>query len=84
MVTGKFGKPTVAEIVSCGRALSVISLERAHDIFGVVHPEPGFFSVVLEILLKRLFALARHCQVAGQNVIKRWNISRTLNRSVTA
>ena len=84
MVAGKFGKPAVAEIVLCGRALSVISLERAHDVFGVVHPEPGFFRVMLEILLKRLVALARHCEVTGKNVVKGRNISRTLDRSVTA
>jgi len=49
VVTGKLGKPTVAEVVLCGCALSVVSLKRAHHVFGVMRPQPGLLGVFVEI-----------------------------------
>ena len=43
MVPREFGKPTVAEIVFCGRVRSVIGLESADDVFRVMSPETGLF-----------------------------------------
>src|SRR5438094_4860543 len=84
MVTGKFGKPTVTEIVCCSRTLPVIRLECAHHVLRVMGPETALFSVMLKILLNRLIAFPWHCQITGKNVVKGRNISRTLDRSVTA
>src|SRR5438876_10885833 len=84
MVPGTFGKPTVAEIVLCGRMLPVVRLERAHEVFRVIRPEAGLFCVVLKILLKGFVTFARHGQVAGKNIVKRRNVSGALDRSVTA
>ena len=84
MVAGEFGKPTVAEIVLCGRVLPVIRLDRADEVFRVIRPEAGLFRVFIEILLKRLVAFVQHCQVAGKNVVKGRDIGRTLDRSVPA
>ena len=84
VVTDEFGKPTVAETVFCGRAPAIVSFECAHEVFRVMRPEACFFRVIIEILLKPLVALARHCEVARKNIVKRWNIGRTLDRRVTA
>ena len=84
MVAGKFGQPTVAEIVFRGGALAVIRLERADEIFRIICPEASLLAVFFEILLNRLIAFPRHCEVPGKNVIKRRNISRALDGSVTA
>src|SRR5207245_810024 len=84
MVTGKFRKPTVTEIVLRGRSAPIISLESTHQVFRVMRQQSGLLCVVIEILLKRLVAFPRHRQIAGENVVKRWNISRALDRSMTA
>ena len=63
MVASEFRKPTVAEPVFRDRALSVICLQRADEIFRVIRPEACFLRVFVEILLERLVALARHRQV---------------------
>ena len=63
MVASEFRKPTVAEPVFRGRALSVICLQGANEIFRVIRPEARLFRVFVEILLERLVALVRHRQV---------------------
>ena len=84
MVAGEFRKEAITKIVFRCRALPVVRLKRAHEILRVVRPKAGFFCVVIKILLKRFVALARHRQIPGKNVVERWNISGTLNRSVAA
>ena len=84
VVTGKFGKPTVAEIVLGDRTFTVISLECAHQVLRVMRPETALFGVMLEVLLNGLIAFPWHCQITGKNVVKGRNISRTLDGSVTA
>src|SRR5439155_6571286 len=44
----------------------------------------GLFRIVLEILLQAFVTFARHCEVAGENVVKRWNVSGTLDRRMAA
>ena len=83
MVAREFWEPAVAEIIFCGRALTVVRLECTHDVFRIVRPEASFFRVVIEILLKRVIAFARHREIAGQNVVQRRNIGRSLDRRMT-
>src|SRR5438477_3895339 len=84
MVAGEFRKEAITKIVFRCRSLPVVWLKRGFEILRVVGPEAGFFCVLIKILLKRFIALARHRKIPGKNVVERWNISGTLNRSVAA
>ena len=84
MVAGEFGKEAVAEIVFNSCVFPIVSLERADQVLRVIRPETGFFCVVIQILLERLVAFTRHGEITGQNIVQRRDISRTLDRSVTA
>src|SRR4029077_3588847 len=84
MIAGEFGKEAVAEIISRRCVFPVVRLQRAHEVLWVIRPEAGLFRVVIEIVLKSLVALMRHCQIPGKDVVERRNVSGALDRSVTA
>ena len=84
MVAGEFWKKIITEIGFSSCVLPIVSLQSADEVLRVIRPETGFFCVVTQILLKGLIAFAGHREIAGKNVVKRRNISRTLDRRVTA
>src|SRR5215467_240074 len=84
MVAGEFGKKAITEIVFSCRVFPIVSFECADEILRVVRPEAGLFGVVIQIMLKGLVAFTWHGQVAGQNIVQRWNIGRALDGSMTA
>src|ERR1700693_22643 len=86
MVAGELWDPTVTKVVFRRRVLAVISFEDADEVLRIIVPKTGWFGLVGEMIGQRFFAAvaARHRQVAGQAIVERRNVGRTLNRSVTA
>src|SRR6476646_5136985 len=50
-------------------------LPFAHELLWVIRPEPVFFLVAIEILLKSLVALMLHGQIPGKDVVEGRNVS---------
>src|ERR1700676_1489832 len=86
MVAGQLRHPAVAKVIFGRRVLSVISLHQTDEVAWIIIPEPGRFGLMRKVLAQRFLAAvaARHRQVTGQNIVERRNISRTLDRGVTA
>ena len=85
MVPCDLRNPAVTEVVFRGRVLSIVRLQQADEVTGIIIPETGRFGLMREVIAQRLFRAVpfRHREITGQNIVERWNVGRTLNRSVT-
>ena len=86
MVPGDLRDPVISEVVFGRGVLAVVRLQQADEVGREIMPETGWLCLMGQVIAQRFFAAVTtwHGQIAGQNVVKGWNVSRALNRGMTA
>ena len=85
VVTGEVGEILEAETVLLGGVLAVPGLEQGDRVLGQLAPPAEVRDVAGEVLLEVLGVLRlRHRQVAGEHVVQRGDVRRTLDGGVAA
>src|SRR5437762_8607055 len=86
MIPGDFWHPTVTKVVLGRSVLAVVRFQQTDEVGGKIIPKAGRLGLMRQVIAQLLLAAvaARHRQIAGQDIVERWNVSRPLNRGVTA
>src|SRR5215510_6709519 len=62
-----------------------ISLHQRDEVFGKFTPPTGRGSIAVDVIPEvYIVTCFRHCEVAGKQVVERWNVRRALDRRMTA